>query len=135
MPIKLIFVGALCVAFMKGGFAASGGAECQPLGSSSCSLENEYLANAQAERRLEVAYKELLDSLPSKSDPAGPKTQVTKQDLVKVQRIWLRYRNDSCYFERSIRGGGARWPDYWQLACATKRTNERAAELENLMHG
>ena len=50
------------------------------------------------------------------------------EELVKTQRLWVKYRDANCSAERSLYAGGTAAPPAY-LACLEAMTRERTREL------
>lgn len=75
-----------------------------------------------AERRMNQVYQQLLPQLPV----------ARRQRLVASQQAWLRFRENSCEFQRSEVAGGTMAPTVYN-SCMAEMAKQRTQQLEAYM--
>jgi len=116
------FVGSYSVAWLSGCIETMSG--CRGYGAwTACHEQALKMADAELNRN----YGLLLDVTPVAAD-VGP----TREEIVRVQRGWIRWRDEWCNFEASANSG--RWVesrDYLRNACVLEATKERSTYIRN----
>ncbi len=116
------FVGSDSLAWLSGCIETMSG--CKGYGAWTVCHE-EALKRADAE--LNRNYGSLLDVTPVAAD-VGP----TREEIVRVQRAWIRWKDEWCTFEASANSG--RWVearDFLRNACLLEATKDRSKYISN----
>lgn len=80
------------------------------------------LAYENADKKLNQAYKQLLPNL----------ERPRQQKLIAAQQAWIKFRDNSCEFERSGYEGGSIAPSVY-LNCLEKLTKQRTQQLQEYL--
>jgi len=97
---------------------AQAGADCDPAGNQQQINACAVRAFQQADARLNIRYREAMESLPADRRVA----------LRQRQRDWLRTRDSGCKAETRRYEGGSAWPLAY-YACLERTTAQRTGEL------
>lgn len=76
-----------------------------------------------ADRRLNKVYQQVMSKL----------NRQERSKLIKVQRQWIKSRDRDCDREVSINRGGTGYSGFLNQ-CLERKTRQRTAELESLLH-
>jgi len=82
----------------------------------------------RTERRLTIAYRETLATLPDTDDRDKRKT---KAQLVAAQKAWLAYRDANCDFQGGMEGGSNAWVSTFSTDCKIAETKKRIVYLKH----
>jgi uncharacterized protein YecT (DUF1311 family) len=80
------------------------------------------LAYQNADKKLNQVYKQLLPKL----------ERPRQQKLIAAQQAWIKFRDNSCEFERSGYEGGSIAPSVY-LNCLEKLTKQRTQQLQEYL--
>ncbi|WP_081607902.1 lysozyme inhibitor LprI family protein [Methylomonas sp. MK1] len=81
-----------------------------------------------AEKKLDVAYKKLLEIL---SKSGSYKKQA--DDLVESQMTWMKYREQFCSVKAGINGGSSSWIASSYTYCKSGMAEQQIRELNNIL--
>jgi uncharacterized protein YecT (DUF1311 family) len=84
------------------------------------------------DQELNQVYQLALKALPEKDANDSRKA---RQQLVKSQRTWLKYRDANCAVVGGQEGGDNRWVSHFAALCSRKETQARIGFLKTISSG
>jgi uncharacterized protein YecT (DUF1311 family) len=84
---------------------------------------------ADADKRLNVVYRQALDKVNVVPDGSD-----LRKRLIEAQRAWVAFRDKHCAVEGAYMGGASTWQGAHQISCLARITGTRTQELEEIVN-